>query len=433
MKIKKLIALGLSIAMISSLTVFSGAAGAQEKTAKILEGQTITVTADSYAKAVKNVTKKNKVGKAVNKFSLRMLRNLAKGEDLNKNMMISPISILMAMGMVENGASGETLAQMEKTMGCSLKDLNSWLKSWRVIQGNNQKTKTNIANSVWFKDQPYMKLSEPFMDRVSKIYGADIFLTDFGKEASKKVNQWVKDETYGMIDKLADSLDEDLIALLLNATAFEGKWAEKYTEDDIVKDQTFTRADGTKEKVDMLSSQESTYFKDSKFTGFTKAYEDGYYFAAFLPKKGMTMQEAVASLTATRFNNLLNKKKVSGIVNVTMPSFKYDYETRALKDVLAKMGMKDLFDGGKADLSKMIDSNSPARLYVSDIIHKTHIELDKEGTKAAAITAIEVKCTSMPMEEIYNVRLDRPFIYAIVDQATGTPVFVGTVASTASK
>ena len=212
---------------------------------------------------------------------------------------------------------------------------------------------------------------------------------------------------------------------LANAICFEGKWEKEYEEYQ-VNTGKFTKADGSTQDVMFLSDATSTYFETDKATGFMKAYKGGEYaFLAILPKDDSISANAFAKdFTAEDYEKFIKSASNEWDVYSKMPEFKSDFEL-TMNDTLKKLGAGDVFDENKADLSGI--AGVPGDLYVSKVIHKTHIEVDRTGTKASAVTVVtnEVACAEPP--ETKTVNCDRPFVYAIVDVKTMSPVFIGTV------
>lgn len=346
-----------------------------------------------------------------------------------KNSMISPISVIMAMGMVENGAAGDTKSQMEKVFGMDTEAMNKWIKEWSAAQeskSDDGKTKINIANAFWYNEAAGFKPNSDYKKLLKKSFDADIKGGNFDNSTVNQINKWVDKQTDGMIKKLVDRLNPSDMTVLANAVAFQDKWTEPY-EKSQVKKENFTLENGKKKKMSMMYSTEDTYLSDKLATGFMKPYRSGYQFVAILPNEGVSVKDYLAQMDGESFANFLNSGE-EATVHAVMPSFKSEYSTDAMVSILKKMGIKDVFSSADADLSKMGRADGE-NLFVSDIIHKTFIEVDREGTKAAAVTGVFVKATSMmpqPLNE-YTVRLDRPFLYAIIDEETKIPVFIGTM------
>ena len=247
------------------------------------------------------------------------------------------------------------------------------------------------------------------------MFGGKLFTS---ADIVRDVNAWVKDKTKGMIEKVADESMNQMLACLMNAIAFEAEWMEQYEEGDIY-DGEFNNSDGTVSEVQMLNSSEDTYIEDEFFTGFMKPYKDEKYaFMALLPKKKKSASFLLRAIKQIDFSKLFNEA-VYGTVYVTMPEFKYDFG-EDLTGLCKEFGINTLFTP-EADFTPM----SSEWLKVDSIIHKAHIEVDRKGTKAAAVTMAFVVAGCAPSMDFKSVCLDRPFVYAIMDTETGLPVFTG--------
>ncbi|SEK54636.1 serpin family protein [Ruminococcus albus] len=342
------------------------------------------------------------------------------------NVMISPESVMMALGMTANGAKGETLSEMEKALGGQGIDVVNKAMQYRMTKFmNSEDISFNVANSVWVRDDAdRIKMKQSFCDKVKSVYNADSFLAPFDDTTCNDINGWVNNNTNGMIPNILDEIPYDAVAYLINAMAFEGEWASPYAEHQVNDDQTFTNSKGEEEKVTMLYSEEGGYFEDEDTTGFLKYYKGyDYAFMAMLPAEGTDMADYVAGLDGEKLKNLWQTS--SGKVNACIPEFTYDYG-KELSDDLKAMGMTMPFGDG-ADFSEMAETGTGS-LYIDKVIHKTHIELDRNGTKAAAATVVEmVDEACIEIEDPKEVYLNRPFVYAIIDTESGTPVFMGAV------
>jgi serpin B len=357
---------------------------------------------------------------------------LLKDASSGKNTMISPLSFLTAMGLLENGASGDTLKEMEDALGMDIGSFNDWYDALAKLMILNGGDALNISNSVWFKDDPTLKVSEDFLKKTAEIYGAESFMAPFTDETLNDINGWVNDNTKGMIPSVLDSISKDSMMYLINATCFEGAWFKPYEDDQIKEGETFTKEDGTEQKATMLYSceDEASFYENELLTGTSKAYKDGYMITFLLPKKGETVGSVLESLKGDDIHDIMMSGTMAD-VDLVIPEFGFDYTAPDCIKALNEMGIYEVFDEDMADLSEMAETTDGSNLYVDTVIHKTHIELDRKGTKAAASTAVGIAKATAAMGEVpkREVRLDRPFIFVITDSQTDTPVFMGTVGS----
>ena len=350
-------------------------------------------------------------------FSLRLFRD---SYEQGKNTLISPMSVLYALGMTANGASGETLTQMERVFGMNLDTLNVNLMS--INEGLDF---LKLANSIWFKDVPNFTVNEDFLQTNADYYGAGIFKTPFDSGTCKEINDWVSEHTDGMVKNILDKIPEEAVMYLVNALAFDAKWEEVYRE-NAIREGTFTTAKGERRTVEMMYSEESRYLEDSYATGFIKYYEGGRYaFVALLPNEGIALEAYLANLTGEDLYDLLSDPYDAEVL-ASMPKFQVEYDTE-MSDVLKKMGMTDAFDPASADFSR-IGSSDVGNLYITRVLHKTQITVDGMGTKAGAATVVEIAPESALGEpDFYVVNLDRPFLYMVIDTYWNMPIFMGTM------
>ncbi|MCL1885950.1 MAG: serpin family protein [Dehalococcoidia bacterium] len=335
-----------------------------------------------------------------------------------ENSMISPLSVLCALAMVANGADGNTRTQMESTLGFSVEDLNLYIYAYMQSIASESDVIFNIANSIWFKDDA-LAVEREFLQLNADYYGAAINKAPFDDSTLKAINDWVNDNTNGMIKEILDGIPDDVVMYLVNAIVFDAEWQEKYNEDQ-VRLGTFTSITGAKRDVQMMYSTEGIYLYDGHATGFMKYYEGGRYaFAALLPNKGMSLDNYIKTLSGQGLYNTISNARYT-TVYTSLPKFESEYDIE-MCDILRSMGMRDAFGPG-ANFSKIDPSTG---LCISSVKHKTFISVDERGTQAAAVTIIDMRTTSSGGPPA--VYLDRPFVYMIIDCETNLPIFIGTV------
>ncbi len=353
-------------------------------------------------------------------FAISLLKLSGKDEN---NELISPLSIMLALGMVTNGAWGDTRAEFEETLGMSAEELNGFLNSFVQSLKNSEKASLISANSVWVSNDRGLSVRADFIENVVRHYDAEIISAPFGNDKTLgEINGWVKDNTDGMIEKILEELSDDAVMLLLNALTFDAEWAEQFETE--ARDESFTNADGSKTNAKLMSGKTGQYIEGKNCVGFKKDYAGGAYsYIALLPEAGMSIDDFISSLDGKTFLSLVKNPEKS-TVYIKLPKYKLDFSI-TLNDVLKELGIKSAFDDG-ADLSALGKMDTDANLYISQVLHKTHIEVDESGTRAAAVTAVIISPTSA-VADPKTVNLDRPFVYAIVDNATGLPLFLGAV------
>ncbi len=357
-------------------------------------------------------------------WAMELLRKCYKDGDA----FISPLSIELALTMTANGAANETLNQMLTTMagdGCDIDTLNAYLKSYTDSLVNNEDVKLEIANAIWTNEYLNVVPADNFLKNIKGFFDAGVYAEEFNKDALAHINDFCKEHTDGQIDKVLDELDPSALMVLVNALNFDAKWAEEYEEGQVNK-RIFTDENGNETEMDMMNSMEDFYLSSDYCYGVKKEYKDGYSFVALLPNEGEKVADLVDKLDAKTWMDMLDNP-VECDVHTIIPKFERE-ASYDLKEILADMGMKDAFDQEIADFSNMVDSsNGISDIFIDSVIHKTHIEVDEKGTKAAAVTVVTMKCNSANIILDYKeVHLDRPFVYAIVDNENNLPVFIGT-------
>ena len=413
---KNKIALSIVSFILASVMLFSlySCTAAKAETVDLMEN----ITAGTVdGKATDDTFKK-----AHADFSAELFKRSFDGE----NTLISPLSVMLALGMLGQGLSGESESELERLFGgIESEELSKYLHTYINSLPNGEKYKTDIANSVWFNDEAY-GVKESYLQGLFDYYGAEAFRTPFNSDTAKKINKWVAEKTDGMIDKMLndDAFDGGGNALMLiNTLLFDAKWDEPYRETQ-VRDGVFTTESGNEKKVSMMYSGESIYLEDENVTGVVKPYADGKYsFVGLLPKDGVSISQLAESFDGEKITALLESAS-EATVTTAIPEFSYDYGLE-MSDTLRSMGLERVFMPN-GDFTDMFESNSG--FYVSKVLHKTRIEVSPNGTKAAAATSITVNegCAA-PVEPPKEVILDRPFVYMIVDTETDLPIFIGAV------
>ena len=408
---KKLIALLLVFAMALGMTACS-----QVSANDLMK--------DVPAKAVDVLPDMDAGAAAAADFGVRLFKtSIEEGE----NTLISPLSVLYALAMTANGADGETLAQMEQVLGMDVDNLNSYMLAYLELLPESKDYKMSLANSIWFKDDPNFLVEQSFLQTNADYYGAGAYKAAFDEGTRNDINNWVKEHTDGMIPEILDEIPDEAIMYLVNALAFDAKWADEYEEHQI-REGRFTMEDGTRQDVDMMHSEEYTYLEDDLATGFIKYYKDRKYaFVAMLPNEGVSVSQYVDSLTGEHLRELLNNPQ-DLTVFASIPKFETEYDIE-MSEVLQEMGMTDAFDWQVADFSKLGTYNVDGmNICINRVLHKTFISVSEQGTRAGAATAVEMVAEgAMEIVDFKEVVLDRPFVYMLIDCETNLPFFIGTM------
>ena len=338
---------------------------------------------------------------AYGNFSVELLKKCFDGKS---NTLISPLSVSSALTMTANGANGQTKGEMEKVLGSgiSLDELNKYLSSFSGSLTSGEDFKLKNANSIWFRDEENrLTVEKDFLQKNADYFGAAIYKRAFDNATCKEINNWVSDNTDGMIDKILDNIPDEAIMYLINAVSFDAEWGNVYKENDI-SDGKFTNSesDGCK--------------------GFIKQYKGGKYsFAALLPDNDIA--SFISSLSGEKLCRILSSTE-SCSVETKLPKFSYEYSD-TLNNALSQLGMPTAFDENNADFSG-IGKSTVGNISIGKVIHKTKIEVNEKGTKAGAAALVEMVDSACAINE-KQVILDRPFMYMILDNETMLPLFAG--------
>ncbi len=360
---------------------------------------------------------------AVTEFSIDLFRKVSAGDiaaGKNGSVLVSPDSVETALAMLETGAAGDTLTEMESVLGGGM-DRGSFSSYLAGMNDRLEDSKNIIfqqSNSIWAR-KDLMKVSDSFLKQNKDYFDSEFYVAPFDDETVSDINNWVYNNTRNMIRNVIDKLYEDDRIVLINTTAFEGVWENQFGDPN---EETFINAEGSTEKASMLNQcGHCNYFILSGAKCFERKYKDGEIsFVGILPPEDTKVDEFVQGMNGSDFR-LAWKNRNKKYVDLTMPEFKYDYGTE-LENVLQDMGMKKAFS-----MSANFSAMGEPQVMVDRVIHKTHIELDRNGTKAAAVTGVVAKTSGMHVESPIEIRMDRPFVYALVDTETGIPLFIGSV------
>jgi serine protease inhibitor len=344
-----------------------------------------------------------------------------------KNSLVSPTSVYLALGMTANGADANTLKEFETLIGnrsINIKDLNAYYNSFAGKLTKAQSSRVSIANSIWYRDVESLDVKKDFLQANADYYNAAAYKADFNsKQTIQEINNWVKANTGKQIDKIIDKIDPNTIIYLINAVYFDAEWVKPYDKENVRKGN-FELSDETTKSVDFMYSLEDRYIKDEKAQGVIKPYKDGKYsFVALLPNKEVSIDSYVSSLTGEGFINLF-KNKSEDKVGVSLPKFKFEYSINLIEP-LKQMGLVECFDEEKANFTRMA-SGIKDNIWIGDVLHKTFISVDTEGTEAGAATKVEMQTKGEAVIQ-HSIIFNRPFVYAIVDNETKLPLFIGTM------
>ncbi len=357
---------------------------------------------------------------ADNTFGLDLYSRLAASADPGSNLLISPLSISQALSMTLNGAASDTKTAMEEALRVAgydrdeLNELNKTLIS--ALVAHDPKVTISVANSIWYRKQ--FTLVPDFISRNQTYYNADVRPVDFSDAGCKDlINSWVSEKTNKKIPEIIDQINPDAFMFLINAIYFKGAWTNEF-DPKKTSAQPFYPEIGSEVQVNMMHRKmDLNIFANETFTSVELPYGKGNWrMFLFLPETGKKLADIEKLMTAVNWNNWLPAYDTVREVQFSMPKFTFSYE-KSLKDVLSAMGMEVAFTD-KADFTGILPEGG---ILITGVKHKTFIEVNEEGTEAAAVTSVEVGVTSIGNFISFN----KPFLFAIAEKSTGTILFVG--------
>lgn len=361
-----------------------------------------------------------------NAFGFKLFQSVNRDE-AGKSVFISPVSVSMALGMTLNGANGTTRDAMAHTLefgGMSQDDINTSYKSLIAhLIGLDPKVKFQIANSIWYR--PDLNVEQSFKEVNKLNFDAEINSIDFSDpSAPKTINGWVDRNTNGKIKEIVpDPIPRELVMYLINAIYFKGTWTYRFDTSQ-TRNDFFTLADGSRKPCRMMSQGgEFYYYADDQLQAIDMPYGDaGFSATILLPKAGTNIETFVGQLTQQQWNAWIGRlNKTKG--DIYLPKFKLEYKKK-LNVMLIAMGMSIAFNPGAADFTNI---DRRGGLFISEVMHKTFVQVDEEGTEAAAVTSVGISRTSIGPSDNFIMRVDRPFIVVIRERHSGTILFIGKV------
>ena len=357
---------------------------------------------------------------ADNSFGFEVFRQLME-KDYDDNIFMSPTSLAIALTMTYNGASGETKEAMAKVLelqGMSLEEVNqtnaALLERLNNLGGD---VLLKMANSLWVREGEEFRAD--FLKRNQEFYGAEISTLDFtDSKAPSIIDAWVKEKTGGKIEVIVEEIPSGVILYLISAVYFKGAWAVKFDQQH-TREGDFTLLDGSKKKVPMMmtGAKGFKYLKGDNFEAVGLPYGDGKVrMYLFVPHRESSLNQFYKELSAGSWEEWMSQFQQTELV-IVMPRFSLEYEI-VLNDALANLGMGVAFDSGTADFSGMCIGG---RIWIDEVKQKTYLEVNEEGTEAAAATSVRMKKGPMA------VYVNRPFFCAIRDDETGAILFMGSI------
>ncbi len=392
--------------VVGLFLILCGGVSAQDQTGGILR-----VDEDSKA-----------IVKSINRFAFDIFKEVASSEN-DTNILVSPYSISFALGMTYNGAAVATKDSISATLRYGdqdVKQINSSYKNLdQQIKSINSMISIETANSIWYADN--FEIKRDFLDINQKYFGADILPADFADpKVCSQINDWIADKTNDRIRDMLDCpIEPDVIMYLINAIYFKGVWKYQF-DPNKTAEMPFNIADGSRMNCAMMRQKmEYRYQANDDFQAIEIPYGDGKFaMSVFLPPRGKPIEKFIAEFGLTNWNKCRNGFAKDSVI-LWLPKFRVDYNI-LLNDALIALGMRNAFGGG-ADFSGISES---ACIFISRVLHNTFIQVDEQGTEAAAATVVELK--KGPGQK--NVMLvNRPFVYVIHDNNTGVILFIGKI------
>ncbi|MDO3409484.1 serpin family protein [Saccharibacillus sp. CPCC 101409] len=378
------------------------------------------------------------LARSMNAFALNfygMLDREPGEESTGPNRMVSPAGIAIALSMLKAGARGDSDRELDKVLklnGLSGEALDSaQLVMREMLRGYDPSIRMDIANSIWSREG--FALKPDYVNTLQKDYGARAEALDFDSaRAAETMNAWAAENTAGKIEQvIAAPIDPDAVLFLMNAMYFKGSWTQPF-EAEQTQDLPFTTAAGEETTVPTMAQQgEYDYLDAEGFQAIRLPYGESGNFGMVL-----ALPDEDSSLDAFKRKYLPRFGKWSKQLDdaqgrVELPKFKLE-DSLKLNDALIALGMPSVFDASKAELEGIGEARA-GRLYVSKVGHDTFIEVNEEGTEAVAVTSITVEDGAAPGGRPFELRLNRPFFFAITDKTTDLIVFMGEVGSPAEK
>jgi serine protease inhibitor len=385
----------------------------------ILEPQTIMVSKTT-----------SDIIQADNTFGITLFQQVLNHDTTTANVFVSPTSAALALAMTYNGAEGDTRTAMETALhkgGLTSEEINtSYQTLIRALISVDPKVTLSVANSIWYRQQ--MTLLPDFVNANKTYYDAEVRALDFDDPGTPAViNQWVSEQTHGKIKKIVDQIDPDVVMDLINAIYFKGAWKYAFKTGETL-DLPFTRNNGSEISTPMMHQSISLgYRSNDLFSLVELPYGRGNFsMVVMLPLNGHTPQDIADALTSDNWNSWTSDLDTISL-ELYLPKFKFSYK-KTLNDDLTAMGMGVAF----SDFADFSGINGVGNLKISEVLQKTFVEVNEEGTEAAAVTSVTIVNTSYPGHPMI-FRVDRPFLFAIREVTTGTILFIGEVQDPSQK
>jgi len=358
-----------------------------------------------------------------NKFAFEFFKKV-NGFDTATNFMVSPVSLSLALGMAYNGAEGDTKAAFDEVLDypATLTEVNEFNKNLiDKLSSSEDGSVMEIANSMWIHDG--FPVKEEFISLNKEYYQAEVANLDFSDPGSVDViNNWVSNKTHEKIPTIISDISNDMRLFLINALYFNAAWMYEFNKDYTEKG-TFIKDNGNELEVDMMTMTENlSFYQNDLFSSVILPYEkEKFSMVILLPNTGKTTGDVIEAMDNTTWKTWMESYDTTD-VSLNLPKFKLAYKNK-LNDELIDMGLGIAFSGS-ADFSGISD----IALKIAYVLQKTFIDVNEEGTEAAAVTIIGFENTSLPVGNLPELFIvNRPFVYAIRENVTGSICFIGKV------
>lgn len=356
-----------------------------------------------------------------NVFGVDLFTAIASQEE--ENVMISPLSASIALTMLLNGCDGATYEQIHQMLGyssgMSLEEVNEAHESLvNQLTTVDDKVDIRISNAIFHRAD--FQAKQPFMNTMTNKFDAQVEGLDFSTPAAVDyINDWANNATNGLIPKILDVIDPATVMFLMNALYFKGDWTDQFNPEKTL-DRAFTLNDGSTIQVPTMNSPINALLTHGDgYRAIEMVYgRQNFSMVVIVPHQDLgAFYSQFSPATWTSITESLDAQNDQTTVEVFLPKFKFAYD-KTLNDELQVLGMQDAFDSHLADLSGISDNN----LVVSNVKQNTFIEVNEEGTQAAAVTTVDIVDTSANYFEA-----NKPFIFAIRERTTNTLLFIGAV------
>jgi len=366
---------------------------------------------------------KNLTNNPVNRFTFNLFRSIKSDDVKQNNFVISPMSVSFLLGMLNDGAGGETRAEISNLLGCNVETFDSLTRATLLnVKSNDDSTNMSISNCMILNDK--CRLNNSYQDKIENTYSALVKNMDFkAPNTLNEINDWCCKKTDGMIPTAIDYIIPDAYAYLLNTVYFNGKWRVQFDKKN-TKSEKFIKFDGKSVRMKIMhAKREYKYYKNKIYSTIVMDYHDRkFQMMILLPNKRKRINDILKNMDEHQWNVIADKMNEKDL-DVKLPVFTIETNVM-LNPVLMNLGLSSAFSLEKADFKNM--SCDP--LCISSMIHKTKIEVNEQGTKAVSMTeTCWLKATKghFKRHQYKKFYATHPFIFAIKEKGSNTILFIG--------